>query len=72
MEYRPNSGPERTGTFMPGLLRNSDTNVRSVDIGPDEERGHSHTRALTEHFIMNRAINHWLSPRHPSYIQLEL
>ena len=67
MEYRPNSKPEHTGPFMPGLIRDSNTNTRSADIGPDEDRRHSSIQALTEHFIMKRAINHWLPPKHPSY-----
>jgi len=52
---------------MPGLIRDSDTNTHSADIGPDEDRRHSSIQALTEHFIMKRAINHWLPPKHPSY-----
>jgi len=67
MVYRPNSRPERTGPFMPGLIRESDTNTCSADIGPDEDRGHSPIRPLTDDFVMKRAINHWLPPKHPSY-----
>ena len=45
-------------TFMSGLIRDSDTNIRSADIGD--------IRPLTDHFVMKRAINHWLPPKHPS------
>jgi len=67
MEYRPNSRPELTGPFIPGLVRDSDTNTRSADIGPNENRGYSPIQPLTEHFIMKRAINHWFPPKYPSY-----
>ena len=67
MEYRPISRPERTGPFMPGLIRVSDTNIRSADIGPDEDLRRSPKHPLTDHFIMKRAINHWFPPKYPSY-----
>jgi len=67
MQYRPNSRPERTEPFMPGLIRDSDTNTRSADIGPDEDRRHSPIQPLTEHVIMKCTIQHWLPPKHPSY-----
>ena len=51
---------------MPGLIRDSDTNTRSADIGPDEDRGPSPIHPLTDHFILKRSINNWLPPKHPS------
>jgi hypothetical protein len=38
---------------------------RSEDIPP-----HSPIPALTEHFVMKRAINLWTGPRHPTYNSL--
>ena len=52
---------------MPGLIRVSDTNIRSADIGPDEDLRRSPKHPLTDHFIMKRAINHWFPPKYPSY-----
>ena len=43
------------------------TNTRSRDIGPDEDRGLSPIQPLSEHVVMKRAINHWTSPKYPSY-----
>ena len=62
MEHRPNSRPERTGTFM------TYTNTLSRDIGPDEDRDTHHPiRSLDEYFVIRRAIKQWNSPKYPNY-----
>jgi hypothetical protein len=57
MEYRPNSGPEKTITT---------TRSGSEDIGPGDELHNLHFEHL-EYLAIKNATEIWEGPRHPAY-----